>query len=348
MYLEIDEGYFEHPKTLALCAALEDHNALVYPLRLWKWACRSAKSGQLGNISPFALEKVVEYEPMDGKCFKAMVDVGFIDKLQVGFAIHDWMQYTGGAIEKMAKKAADNKDRRDKAAKAAADAAAKRAAEMAAKGQAKGQTDAGSMPELASHPPISDPVEIPPRQGKARPDQARQEEKGSPSAGQGRNPSGYELVNLFGRVRCQVFPNTLPWSTARDAKGDAASFAALLRPEDIADIEPSMLLALQHIRDGIKGWADPRLATNPSFAFGAWKSGFHALREELHRKAPPRPGSLEAKPPAAPVGPRWEKKGDFKAEAEADGLPTQKVRELTSMLATQLAVPSEKGKNGNG
>lgn len=99
--------------------------------------------------------------------------------------------------------------------------------------------------------------------------------------------TGHQLVQLFGQVRHRVFPHTLPWHTARDARGDAASFAALLQPEEIADVEPTMQLALEHIRDGVAGWNREQHARDPSFAFGAWKSGFHGLREELHSRAPP-------------------------------------------------------------
>jgi hypothetical protein len=99
--------------------------------------------------------------------------------------------------------------------------------------------------------------------------------------------TGHHLVQLFGKVRSQVFPHTLTWHTARDARGDAGSFAALLAPEEIADVEPTMRLALEHIRDGVAGWNREQHARDPSFAFGAWKSGFHGLREELHGRGPP-------------------------------------------------------------
>jgi hypothetical protein len=134
-----------------------------------------------------------------------------------------------------------------------------------------------------------------------------------------KRPTGHDLVTMFGFVRLEVFPNTLPWNTARDTKGDAGSFAVLLSESDLADVEPSMRLALEHIRDGVKGWHDPRLAKDPSFSFGAWKSGFHALREEMHRKAPPAPGSLEARKPARPVVKPYERMGDYAKEAASDG-----------------------------
>jgi len=102
MYLEIDEGYFEHPKTLDLCARMQNHEADVYPIRLWKWACRSAKSGRLGKVGAFVVEKAAGYIPMDGRLFGAMCSVRFLDVDGEGnVEIHDWMRYTGGAIKRM-------------------------------------------------------------------------------------------------------------------------------------------------------------------------------------------------------------------------------------------------------
>lgn len=155
MYLEIDEGYFDHPKTLALCAALGDHNAIIYPLRLWKWACRSARSGLLSNMEPFAIEKVVEYHPMDGKCYYALVKAGFIDSEEHGaIGIHDWMNHTGGAIKRMESKAEENKRRR-------AEGKAKHAS-----GEAESRRNRASI----------EPVEIPPRPDQTRPDKTRQDQ----------------------------------------------------------------------------------------------------------------------------------------------------------------------------
>lgn len=101
--------------------------------------------------------------------------------------------------------------------------------------------------------------------------------------------TGEQLLHTFGLVRNEVFPNTLPWDTARDPKGDAGTFAEQLRQKGInlSEVRRTMQLALEHIRDGVAGWNKEQHAKDPSFAFGAWKSGFHSLREELLGKAPP-------------------------------------------------------------
>ena len=115
MYLEIDEGYWEHPKTLDLCARLADDQADAFPPRLWKWACRCARNGQLGAITAYAFERVVRYAPADGKCFEAFLGAGFLDRDDSGeVTIHNWMLpgRTGHAIARMEAKADENRQRR--------------------------------------------------------------------------------------------------------------------------------------------------------------------------------------------------------------------------------------------
>ena len=110
-----------------------------------------------------------------------------------------------------------------------------------------------------------------------------------------RKYTGQQLLELFGRVRSQVWPEALPWSTARDSRGDSGTFAERLTPDEDSDVLETMRLACWHIRDGAEGWTDARLK-DPSFAFGAWKAGFTALREELHGCAP------KVRPPPARPG----------------------------------------------
>lgn len=115
MYLEIDEGYWEHPKTLELCARLNDNQADRFPPRLWKWACRCARDGRLGKVTPYAFELVVRAEDAGGKVFAAFLASAFLDRSDDGeVIIHNWMSpgRTGHAIAKMEAKAAENRQRR--------------------------------------------------------------------------------------------------------------------------------------------------------------------------------------------------------------------------------------------
>jgi len=106
MYLEIDEGYEGHRKTLRLCAIMRDPQADIYPIRLWRWACRSAPDGDLTGMEAGEIELAVRYPALDGRLYEALVKAGFIDDDPSAKRIHNWMQRTGGAIAKMEGKAA--------------------------------------------------------------------------------------------------------------------------------------------------------------------------------------------------------------------------------------------------
>lgn len=108
MYLEIDEGFPEHPKTLQLCASLESPTAFAYLINFWRWACRSCKDGDLRGMSVYAIEEAAKYHRHDGKLYQAMVaklggKAGFLDADENGVAtgIHNWGKRTGAAIQRM-------------------------------------------------------------------------------------------------------------------------------------------------------------------------------------------------------------------------------------------------------
>ena len=113
MYLEIDEGFLGHRKTLKVCALLKDRQAATYMLRIWTWACRSCRDGNLRGMSAEDIEIAVSYRPGDGACYQAMATAGYIDEEDGKPAtIHDWMEHTGKAIAKMEAKAEENRRRR--------------------------------------------------------------------------------------------------------------------------------------------------------------------------------------------------------------------------------------------
>jgi hypothetical protein len=287
MYLEIDEGYFEHPKTLDLCARLVDSKASVYPLRLWKWACRSARSGKLGKVSAFAVEKAVDYEPMDGRCFESMCEVRFIDREDDGTCeIHDWMLHTGGAIKRMDDKASENRKRREEGKKRF-DAA-------------KNENQGDSVPESYRNRTSINPSQTRPVQ--TSPDKTSQE-RGNPPA---RDPSaattehdqedsarktisGFDLCHMFGRLRRKILSLQCPpgAETPPDANGKASRFAEQHSEVKGAEFEATMTVFLGHLKAGDKGWdADPN---NASLSFGAWRDRFGDLRAEIAADKIPKP-----------------------------------------------------------
>jgi len=109
MYLEIDEGYHTHRKTLAVQRLMQMQEADTYPIRLWQWACRSAPDGNLTGMEAYDVEVALRYRLLDGKLYAALVTAGFIDELPDGTKrIHNWHKRTGKAIQEMAA-AADRK-----------------------------------------------------------------------------------------------------------------------------------------------------------------------------------------------------------------------------------------------
>jgi hypothetical protein len=113
MYLEIDEGFPRHRKTLRLAGLMRNPCAGMYMLQLWTWACRSCPDGVLRDMAPAEIEMIVGYTEGDGRCFEAMVKAGFIDVLADGTAvIHGWMERTGGALERMEARAGYMRDYR--------------------------------------------------------------------------------------------------------------------------------------------------------------------------------------------------------------------------------------------
>ena len=106
MYLEIDEGYWEHPKTLRLCSSMGNDNAGIYPIRLWIWALRGASSGDISHLSPREIELFVRFQAGDGTLFEALSDgedsrfgawitVGGGRKILTG-----WDEYDGAIIRR--------------------------------------------------------------------------------------------------------------------------------------------------------------------------------------------------------------------------------------------------------
>lgn len=114
MYLEIDEGYPGHRKTLRLCALLKCDTADAYPPRLWAWAARSAPDGDLTGMDAVELELALRWRGEEGVLFAALVRAGFVDQECANgpTTIHNWAGRTGGAIEKMAARAGMAKERR--------------------------------------------------------------------------------------------------------------------------------------------------------------------------------------------------------------------------------------------
>jgi hypothetical protein len=123
---------------------------------------------------------------------------------------------------------------------------------------------------------------------------------------------GHDLIRIFGRLRREVLKIEPPPGAGnpRDTTGKASTFADGLTDDEAKDVEATMRIAFERIRDGVTGWDDPRHTKDPSFAFGAWKSGFEGLRESVHGVAPVATAREHKRfeKPASGVDPNWREK----------------------------------------
>lgn len=317
MYLRILDSFPDHPKTLSLARVLGDLNAGMYCMRLWTWASKSAKDGDLSNLDPLDLELIMRWQGEPGRCFAAMVAVRFIDQRPGGgFEIHEWAEHTGGDIEKMEERAAEKR----------ADAAERKRQERQRKAAARD-----------SHAPVTRDIGVTvtpghdPRQGKARQDETSQipsangARAGDPTAGAttpgpvalahavavaveqagelvaaqapplalvrgGGRLTGYDLVQLFGRVRADCVEGCSPWDTPTgNSLQKADAFVASLREENAPLVEGTMREFFRQAQDQTaRPPPNPLRRSRATFGFGAWLGDFPDLCQEVrgNRKAP--------------------------------------------------------------
>lgn len=297
MYLEIDDGFHDHHKTLRLCRLLGDQNAGMYLLRLWTWATRSAPDGDLTGMDPEDVEVPLRWRGEPGACWRALVACGFIDVDDEGGAqIHNWAERTGGAIERMElgaaakREAATERKRRERDRKAGES----KTLELPLTGHADVTRD-----QSVTVTPVT-PLD------KARQDETRQGENtqppracdpGGPVVVAGSTTAALALVpkyadpcrdllELYAKVRSELVGGE-PWETAGNAgyakaRGFLTEVAQARDPTAIAaDFEPTMRL----FAAVAKVDKDPRLR-EPFYGFCAWITRFAGLREELHGRRP--------------------------------------------------------------
>jgi hypothetical protein len=103
MYLEIDEDFPTHPKSMRIGVLLGNPVAWAYVQKLWVFACKYQKDGDLSAYSPEEIEGFVGWPAADGKFYAAAVKVGFIDEREGdgGRWLHNWKTRQGRWLDKM-------------------------------------------------------------------------------------------------------------------------------------------------------------------------------------------------------------------------------------------------------
>jgi hypothetical protein len=288
MYLQIDEGFDTHRKTLALCRILGNPEGGMFLMRLWKWACRSSPDGDLTGTEPSDLEEIVRFRGAPGAFYAAAVAVGFIDELPGGARrLHDWGDWTGGDLVEMAKEA-----RR------------KWWARQHAKGSCGGVTghpEHGPCPICsrnhsdsggsASGGPSADRRRTSTvdktSPGKASQGKSRSEEKGTPRGKPARPPSLFdELLGAFGNAWSKKYENE-PYTPTPADRSQLGRLLQALSPEQSAAL-PALFLAYL-------GDDDPFVAEKQrhSLAFFCTSGGLNKYRTKPAAVARPRSSSAQ-------------------------------------------------------
>jgi hypothetical protein len=98
-YLNLDINYFTNVKTRRLVCLLGPGSELL-PIRLWcHCASHHAEDGVLEGYSVEEIEFFLEWKGPRGKAVSTLLKVGFLDPVDYGFRVHDWMVHEGHISE---------------------------------------------------------------------------------------------------------------------------------------------------------------------------------------------------------------------------------------------------------
>ncbi|MBK7865251.1 MAG: conserved phage C-terminal domain-containing protein [Archangiaceae bacterium] len=114
-WFRVDGGFALHPKTLALCDALNEPLADAYILRLWSWVHCYAPTGHIPSRVTGQIESAVRWRGAPGQLIKACTEVGWLEPVSDGFLVHDWHDYQAVFAQKAKKDAAKKRQRRRRA-----------------------------------------------------------------------------------------------------------------------------------------------------------------------------------------------------------------------------------------
>jgi len=68
-------------------------------LALWCWAAENAPDGNLGKMTPDEIEFAAEWRGERGKCFDALLAVGYVDVSANGeHVLHEWVEGSGAGV----------------------------------------------------------------------------------------------------------------------------------------------------------------------------------------------------------------------------------------------------------
>lgn len=94
-YLNLDLDYFDHPKVGRLIGQL-GRGADMLPVRLWCYCGKyHADTGELIGYSPLEIETAIKWWGQPGRAAEILVSLGFLERCENGFKVHDWDKING-------------------------------------------------------------------------------------------------------------------------------------------------------------------------------------------------------------------------------------------------------------
>lgn len=315
MYLEFDEDFPKHPKSGRLCASLQHPVAWAYMAKLWCWAKKYQKDGDLTAYEPGEIEFFVDWTLADGKFYAAAVRAGFIDEETdaagkvVSRRLHNWMKRSGGAIKRMEDEATRKRLFRLHSQKRCDHLSCPHCA-ASTDGDAHGDGRSETEGAASGGRPADGADQDKTKQGKSKQDhdlslgsrsdlsQTRAKSEPRAIALKDGPLTGHELRRVFSLVRERDLPGSLAWVTPAVAGGKDSTMAEVVNdnPEARVDVIPTMAMLFRLAKEGKAGDKSQEILDDGSFAFGTWCSKWTSLRERLHGKttrasAVPQPGA---------------------------------------------------------
>jgi hypothetical protein len=106
VYLSLDSDMRNHLKVRKFCRLMQTKLAIAHLIDFWSAAITQAPDGDLSRIDPEDVEGMAGYDMGDMRCYRALVDCGFVDEVDEDGKpcrrIHNWMKpgRTGYAMKK--------------------------------------------------------------------------------------------------------------------------------------------------------------------------------------------------------------------------------------------------------
>lgn len=100
-WIESHQGLRSHPKTRKLVRRLNASPAIIvgHLHFIWWWALDFAQDGEITQFDPEDISDACDWDGEPEEFFNALVEVGFIDKVDDRYFLHDWYDYAGKLIE---------------------------------------------------------------------------------------------------------------------------------------------------------------------------------------------------------------------------------------------------------